>query len=566
MINTDMKPMVSYPSGDAYNADFAKTKEYLKLSQDQRMLRLAANKTEYNKRITEKNKQQQDSTQGPDFIGTMNEAMGKMLDKDFGPNVGMIGRALMPSSNSQAMMDAVMLAMPEVGATGEAISGLARLGLRVGIPAMAGAMGGEIQGGSSGMWQGAASGAAQGLGGEALSLGLGFGRRGVRALSSRPLYSWLESQLPGTVIKDVPSFNRAFMGGEAIKAAQQRLDAINSKLAKKVIPKIAKQMGQVEVDSRAGQALGKEGFAVGQRGGKSVLLGDFRELNRGLDTLENIGWHTKKFGEDETGKAIRSTAHQVEGEIAKQIGDISPKSAIEWYNAKGQLRAAKTLSHMFTEPGVVAADRIHWPKMQQLVHDATAKGYKMDLQQSLGDKQYATLRSVVKNNANIAGETAQAELSGILHRGAQEGTQDIEGVSPVHRAYTHPSLDKPLETKLGLGISMPVFARHVGYVPYDLGKGKGLQALTVLGPYQAALAIGQYIKAQKSVSPDGAPSGAPSGAPGAPTPGSFPPTKVVGSEDTSAGSPPSPPPIIPGYTETGISPSGTPIMTGPTVH
>jgi hypothetical protein len=554
MTYTTMKPLVSYPNADAMKADYIHTKEYLSLPAERRVSRLQAVETEYNRRIVEQNQKKLEEETGPDAIGQLNEMLGKRLDKEFGPNVGAWGRALLPQSNSQAMMDAVQGAtmfapgVPEI----EAIGGIARLGLRVGIPAVAGAVGGSIQGGAKGAEMGFGSGLAQGLGGEAISAVAGLGRRGVKAISFAPLKGWIESRLPGTVVKDVPSFNRAFMGGEAIETARQRLAAINSKIAKKVLPKMNLNAAgsTLDINPNVASQLSKNvGYSP-----SGQLVSQFHNLNHALDELENLGWHSKKFGQDEEGKAIRSAAHQVEGEIAKQLGNISPKSAVEWYNAKGQLRAAKTLTHMFTEPGVVAEDKIHWPKLQELVSDATAKGYKMDLQQSLGDKEYKTLSQVVKGDATVAGKNAQSELSGVLHRGAQEGRQDIEGVSPIHRAYTHPSLENPLQTRLGLGISMPVFARHVGYVPYDLGKGKAIQALTTLGPYQTALAIHSFVKSQPQAKAlDGKETGP-----------LLPPTSVVpdkGSDKTSAGAPPEPPPIIPGAHETGVSPSGVPTMT-----
>ena len=140
----------------------------------------------YGKAITIKNAEHAAQTQGPDITERMNQAVTKYLTDNVGPDSAAVASAILPNSNAQAMIDASMILMPEIGVGdvlgSAALGAVTRLGLRVGIPALAGAVGGSVQGGPSGMASGAASGAGQALGGEAISVGLGLGRSSGKRL------------------------------------------------------------------------------------------------------------------------------------------------------------------------------------------------------------------------------------------------------------------------------------------------------------------------------------------------------------------------------------------------
>jgi hypothetical protein len=134
---------------------------------------------------------------------------------------------------------------------------------------------------------------------------------------------------------------------------------------------------------------------------------------------------------------------------------------------------------MFSEPGVLEMagkdprtgeiidnGRISFEKLQKLVSDAGPTGYKTDLQQAMGPGEQQT-------------------LSKVLHRGADEGAEDrpARGLLSTNAGFSsHGSFFGRVQ--------QPWPARHVGDVPFDLGRGRALSALITLGPAHLADAVG----------------------------------------------------------------------------
>lgn len=494
-----MKKLSSYPSSDAAIADLVKEKWFLRYTKAQKTQSIHELEAQYEEIIAHKNMATSEAQNGPDQVGRLNESIGQFLDKHVGDDVGMVARFLLPNSNAQLAIDAATILLPggleakmaeTVGTTA-----IRRLGLRMGVPAVAGALGGATSGNAT---EGALSGAGQALGGEITSVGLGLGRRGLRNLDFKALIGWLEQRLP-VKIPDMPAFYRAFTGGEATKATEGELDKLSSVVEKK----INKSSKQTQLGLKNPQLykmkedviakLDEKKFATTMSQGKSELLANFDDLHKALKTVEQLGWDAKNdTTAGELGKNLRLSAHQIEAEIAYHLDKIDTGLSQDWYTAREKYRTAKTLTNMFSEKDVVDEHNVfNMQKMQELVSDAK-NGYKTDIEQSLEPK-------------------AQKQLSSILHRNGEEGTRDVQGVG-LSKARFNIFSGKP-----HMYSSLPKFPRHAGLIPYDLGKGLGIKALTTLGPYRFARAVGQFLNQKPSAkaTTQGMPS-------------SLPPTTIIG--------------------------------------
>ena len=336
-----LKPLDQYPTVDNALQDFQHTKFFLQTPKEDRQHVIEVFEKKYGQVITIKNAEHAAQTQGPDITERMNQAVTKYLTDNVGPDSAAVASAILPNSNAQAMIDTSMILMPEAGGAFELASPLARLGLRVGIPALAGAVGGSVQGGPSGMASGAASGAGQALGGEAISVGLGLGRRAVRDYDFGRLTGWLKNRF-GIDVPDKAAFYRMFKGGEANQKTQEVLDKVVAKVAKKAKAIRAAGPTKVDIPNELAQPLAKAGHLVTLKGDQ--LFGNFNDLNKALSSLEDMGWDDKHIPtRTDIGRAARTAAHQIEGEMATQLQTIDPKLASEWYTAKANNRLTKNI-------------------------------------------------------------------------------------------------------------------------------------------------------------------------------------------------------------------------------
>src|SRR5216684_3232783 len=182
----EAKPKLSdFPTVVAAIADWTKRPEFLRKTRQQRIESIRALEGRYTEAVARKGQALSEAQNGPDVIGRANEAIGQWLDQNIGYDTGKVARALLPSSDAQAAIDAAMFTVPG----GEALKGLpfaarllqrplGRIVARLGIPTAAGAIGGAISGDPLG---GAESGLAQGAGGEVLSGIIKGGRRTMDA-------------------------------------------------------------------------------------------------------------------------------------------------------------------------------------------------------------------------------------------------------------------------------------------------------------------------------------------------------------------------------------------------
>ncbi len=449
-----------FPTVEAAIADWTKRPEFLRKTRQQRIESIRALEGRYQEAIAKKGQALSEAQNGPDMVGRANEAIGQWLDQNIGYDTGKVTRALLPSSDAQAAIDATMFVLPG----GEALKGLplaarllqrplGRLVARLGIPTAAGAVGGAISGDPLG---GAESGLAQGAIGETLAGVTKTGRHTLGAYDFARLRGWLEARLP-IKIPNEQAFRRLFRGGEALKKTE---DVTNKEFS---------SVGNFPVEVTIPQSVSGVISKNAPSGTYRVLLKEVTDI---LNRLEEVGWdYRNEPTKGHVAKAVRSAVHQIEGEVAQSIDKVSPKSAIRWYTARQKLRTARTLTNMFSEEGAIdESGRLMMPKLQKLVSDAGPKGFKTDIIQSMGD-------------------SSQRSLSSILHRGASEGLEDVAGQGVAK----HGSLGLHFGVFPRMSLQMPKFARHIGFVPYDLGRGRALTAALTLGPYRFARAVDQLF-------------------------------------------------------------------------
>lgn len=527
-----LKPYDQYPTLEAGLQDVYRTKYYAQTPEKYRQAVIEGFERDYAKAIYAKNETHREETKGPDLTARTNAALSQYLTNKIGPTVGAVASAILPSSNAQAMIDLAMLAIPGSEAF-ELASPVARLALRMGIPAMAGGVGGAVQGGAKGMASGAASGAAQALGGEVLSVATGAGRRAIKNMDFQRVAGWMKRF--GIQVKDLPEFDRMFVGGEANRSTQAELDKISSKIASKMknVPAT-----KVNIHPDVADVVSQTGLPV-YNNRMNVKFGD---MNKALSTLEDMGWDAHHDPTTSNiGRAARQAAHQIEGEMASQANNIDPKLATQWYTAKANNRITKTLTNLFSEPEVYQKGQpINMGNLQRMITDDSTRGYKMDLIEAAGP-----------TDPNM-----QKQMSDVLHRGGQQGEQDIAGRGPI----THGSLGLHFGVFPRASLQTPTFARHVGYLPFDLGKGRATQVLQNLGPYSFFRGINQMYTLKpdaRDKTTEAAPIASPKGTAAA---SSLPPTSVVPAAPTApAPSPAATPSAMPTMEiEKPYTPAGTP--------
>lgn len=411
------------------------------------------------------------------------------------PALNGIGKTLhfissqLPDSNAQALIDAVMTAGMFTGegevAEGaslvnkgismlpQAIKPVGRFAARVAEPTIAGAIGGETEGKP---FSGAALGAGEGVGGEIMS---GLARRGrstINNLDMSSLSGWLEKHLGNAAEMRTPeAFDQKIRGGQMLEDVKAEGSAVESKIKKlfqKQAKKIPGKMGylgqqtskitmpELEIDVPPALA-DKLQVPRGQK-----LRATFADMTGHLQQIEDIGWDlagSPKTGRQ--GEIARSMAIQMEDDIAEQIQNkLGNGPATDWLTSRYRTRLAKTTTKMLKEAGVdKGTGLINWPKLQ----DLAANKYRMDLQLALGPDASA-----------ITGAKDAEELLNNLYRGDQHTMTDAPGAfKPYIRAHAFGLIPS-------LGVH-PKMARHVGDLPYNLGRGRALTAAMIMGPYRA---------------------------------------------------------------------------------
>jgi hypothetical protein len=294
-----------------------------------------------------------------------------------------------------------------------------------------------------------------------------MGKRTIGALDFARLQSWMESRL-GVKVPDVKTFRRMFRGGDIMPEID--------KSYQKVVKKHGANIVNLPADPKTGSIVQP---GLGMRTNMSL-----QSASNALDDLEKLAWNQRgDLATSHQGRALLDTVHQVEGDIASQLDMVNKPAARDWYSAREQVRKARVLKQMFSEPGVIEMagkdprtgeiidnEKISFEKLQKLVSDAGPNGYKIDLQQAMGPGEQGT-------------------LSKVLHRGAEEGEEDrpARGILATHAGFSsHGSFFGRLQT--------PWPARHVGDVQFDLGRGRALTGLITLGPYQLAHKIGEMTE------------------------------------------------------------------------
>lgn len=498
---TQMKSdLTQYSSPEEMLEAWQHTKEFHMLPEKARVASLAYAREQYTIAMDDKAQREQEAASGPDATGRLNERIGQFVDRYAGRDTGIVARALLPSSNAQAAIDAATLFIPGLGEIApiakavelapEAMAPLARLGLRLAKPAIAGLVGGATSGHAG---EGAVSGLAQGGVGEGISLLGGIGKRAINRYDLGRLSKWLEPRI-GQKLSNASDYYTAFKGGKVAQAAQTAYDAANASVGKVVAHR---PMFTFELSPEQADAIYYSGDktlqSMGLRPGKNVV--DFEFATKILHKLDQLGWdYNGNPTTKATGKALRGVTHQIEGEIASQLDAINPKAASAWYTARGKYRLANTLTNMFNEPGVIDNGYVDMSKLQT----EASSNYVHDLQQALG-------MGDTPAKVQATGEKARQGLSKVLHRGADEGRQDIVGHAPGGHVYGH-------TRGLSGFFSMPKLSRHVGYLPADLGKGKAITAAATLGPYRFVRGVENYMNIDPSATlPQGSEAPPPAG-------------------------------------------------------
>ena len=508
-----LKPLDQYPTVEDGLQDLYRTKYFARTPPQYKDKVVANFERQYGKAIYAKNETAREATEGLDLAGRANQALSQYLTNKIGPAAGAVASAILPNSNAQAAINIGMLAMPEFAAGLEIASPVARLGLRMGIPAMVGGLGGSLQGGAKGMAEGAMSGAGQALGGEALSFATGAGRRAIRNMDFDRVAGWMKRF--GIKIKDMPEFDRMFVGGEANTKTQAELDNISTKIQSRM--KKAKGFTTYDIpNDELAQKMEKAGHTISRPFAQNknqynpqLIMNNFADMTKALGTFEDIGWDAHHDpGREAVGRAARQAAHQIEGEMAAQANNIDPKLASEWYTAKANNRVTKTLTNLFSEPEVYQRGQpINIGNLQRMITDDSVNGYKYDLIEAAGS-----------TDPNM-----QKRMSDILHRGGQQGEGDIAGRGPIK----HGSLGLHFGVFPRASLQTPIFARHVGYLPFDLGKGRATQMLQSLGPYSAFRGIEQLYTLKPDARDKTVAAEPIASPPGTAAASSLPPTSVV---------------------------------------
>jgi hypothetical protein len=413
-----------------------------------------------------------------------------------------IAGPLMQGDTIQAGIDAAVIASLASGA-GEAEMGagmvsrgiaklpdalrpLGRFSARV-VPAiMGGAAGGAVRGG---VGTGATRGGVEAVSGEATYGIVGAGSRTLQSADAARLNGWLSHRLPIKPIRTVGDFDKAFRGGEVLRSTEKVVTQADAKASKILGSVTLVPPPEIEAAlNRNPQFTGMPYSGI-----------PFDEAIKVIDEVNKLGWDYKGDPvRSHLGKAIRSSAHQMEDDIAQQLDAVNPKIATEWYTRRHQLGLARTMTNLMSEPGVIdrRTGKIVMEKIQELSSEVGNQGYRQDLHQTIGPNEADSFLKSVFAGA----EPTKTNRPGQIGRRLSHSVLAGVGGGVLGQAIGHPVIGAEMGTILGgmmgghdAGTWALQFPRHVGYVPYNLGRNRALFGATVLGPYRFAQALSDSL-------------------------------------------------------------------------
>jgi hypothetical protein len=385
--------------------------------------------------------------------------------------------SLLPDSNAQAAIDAVMLASM-AGGGGEAAEGVSladkgismlpqiakpigRFAARVAEPIIAGAFGGATEGNAKG---GAELGGMEGLGGEALAFaGRGAANR-IQNLDLGRLSNFLERQLGTDIgrIRTPEEFDAKIRGGEMLSEVKngfrKTVKAIDSKM-KKTLPK----GNQILIDLP--DAVAKK---INWPFHQPYPAATMTEANAIIDEIEDTGWDMSGRARNaKGGEQARMLAVQAEDDLAEHLEKQLGKGAMtDWLTGRNRLRLGKTMDRLLKESGIDKdSGLVDWKKLQMLA----ATKYRKDLLISTG-----------VDASELSGVKTTDEFLDKLYRGADHARTDTVGsLNAYGRILPIPYVG-----------ARPKLTSHAGDIPYQLGRGRALTAALIMGPYRAV----QFVK------------------------------------------------------------------------
>jgi|SRR5579864_6236285 len=488
-------PLADFKTYEEAASAWQKTPQFSKLTREKRMHSLDVLKDRWTishaAELEKAGAKPEDlAPQSKDLTGKVADFAAKGLDTFMPGPVAWLGKTLMPTDNTQAAIDLALFAVgPESAAGKAAINALYRVGLKGAMarlaartaPAIAaGALGGATGGDPA---SGAAKGGLEALGGEGISWLTGMGRRGLYNTDFDRLRGWLEPRL-GIKIPDVAAFRRAFRSGEALTEAEKKYQKMMGKIGSKINVEVSQPVTGYTTTSTGQSAMQFGGMTTPNARGSSRIKMTLEQASHELDELEKLAWTDRgDVATSHVGRAKLDTVHQIEDDIAQQLDQMKFKDRNQWYTEREKVRKARVLKNMMSEPGVIEMrakdprtgemltnEKVSFEKLQKLVSDAGPNGYKTDLRQAM-----------------MPGE--QESLSRVLHRGAKEGAEDRPG-----RGILGPNMGISTHGSVFSRFQRPWPSRHIGEVPFDLGRGRALSALITLGPYQLAQKVNEMTQ------------------------------------------------------------------------
>lgn len=189
-----------------------------------------------------------------------------------------------------------------------------------------------------------------------------------------------------------------------------------------------------------------------------------------IDDVKRLGWSFKgDMVNNGPAKVMRQFARKAEQEVGAVVEAQARGFGTPWLSSRYRADLAKTLSSMFSEPGVIKGGKVVDSELQKVAIAQGNLGYRDDLVSLLGGKR------------------GMAFLKMIMH-GADPGmATDVAGkFSPYFRL--HPGLGMLSGHGGGLGFlggSMGVHPQlpfRAGTPPLDMGRG-ALWAMYTLGPW-----------------------------------------------------------------------------------
>ncbi len=411
-----------------------------------------------------------------------------------------IVKGALPSNNIPAGIDAAMLATGGLGEGLELGSATARLGARLAVPTLGGAAGGATEGKAK---EGAAKGLFQGAVGEVAApvfnkiFGSTIGR-----LDREKLGGWVKKNLPTKLPwRTVGDFDQNLRGGLLREEMGPMVEQANQKVAAALGANDTFQLKTDAANKSVISPLVEMPGGEMRQGGVTTKTWKFHEILQEIRRMEDLGRYT---GNDNdlrlAAKTARVSAHQMVDDLQTALNERQPGLGDSWLKPRKQYQATMTLQQMFSEPGVLdpKTGQINMGKLQQLASSSGREGYRDELKRAGIDESF--LKTAFRGANNFVRTDAQGK------------------VNPYYRMH------------LGVIPSMgahPELAHHVGYLPYDLGRGRALSAALVLGPHRLLNLIANEM-GRKLPYPEHEPK------PVTPEmPPVLPPTKVVQSGDVS---------------------------------